>query len=60
MNFDMDINTLRSVVTAFSFMLFIGIFVWAYRPSRKAGFDQAAQLPFAEATEKEQSKELQP
>ncbi len=42
----MDINILRSLVTAFSFALFIGIFVWAYRPARKAGFDEAAQLPF--------------
>ena len=58
MNFDIDINMLRSVVTAFSFMLFIGIFVWAYRPSRKDGFDEAAQLPFAEVTSK--SRELQP
>ena len=42
----MDINILRSLVTAFSFALFIGIFVWAYRPARKTGFDEAAQLPF--------------
>jgi cytochrome c oxidase cbb3-type subunit IV len=42
----MDINILRSLVTAFSLVLFIGIFVWAYRPSRKTEFDAAAQLPF--------------
>ena len=47
MNFSIDINSLRSVVTAFSFALFIGILVWAYRPARKTGFDEAAQLPFA-------------
>ena len=47
MNFSMDINILRSLVTAFSFVLFIGIFVWAYRPERKKGFDEAAHLPFA-------------
>lgn len=47
MNFSMDINILRSLVTAFSFVLFIGIFVWAYRPERKTGFDEAAHLPFA-------------
>ena len=58
MNFDMDINILRSMVTAFSFVLFIGIFVWAYRPSRKAGFDEAAQLPFTDASS--QRKEAQP
>ena len=46
MNFGMDINSLRSLVTAFSFALFIGILVWAYRPARKTEFDEAAQLPF--------------
>ncbi len=46
MDFSMDINGLRSLVTAFSFVLFVGILVWAYRPTRKAGFDEAAQLPF--------------
>ena len=46
MNLNLDINILRSLVTAFSLLLFIGIFVWAYRPARKTGFDEAAQLPF--------------
>ena len=49
----MDINILRSLVTAFSFVLFVGIFVWAYRPERKAGFDEAAQLPFDHLTNKD-------
>ena len=47
MNFNMDVNTLRSFVTAFSFALFVGILIWAYRPARKREFDEAAQLPFA-------------
>ena len=51
MNFGMDINSLRSLVTAFSFVLFIGIFAWAYRPERKAAFDEAAQLPFTNEQE---------
>lgn len=42
----MDINTLRSAVTAAGFVLFVGILVWAYRPARKVEFDEAAQLPF--------------
>ena len=46
MNIYMDINILRSLVTAFSFALFVGILIWAYRPARKAEFDEAAQLPF--------------
>ena len=58
MNIDVDINTLRSLVTGFSFILFIGIMVWAYRPARKAGFDEAAQLPFTSVTNRD--KESQP
>lgn len=42
----MDINLLRSLVTLFSFMLFVGIIVWALRPSNRTRFTQAAQLPF--------------
>ena len=42
----MDINVLRSLVTVAGFVLFVGILVWAYRPSQKAQFDEAAQLPF--------------
>ena len=46
MDFALDINVLRSLVTAAGFALFIGIAVWAYRPARKAAFDEAANLPF--------------
>jgi cytochrome c oxidase cbb3-type subunit IV len=53
MNLNMDINILRSLVTAFGFVLFIGILVWAYRPARKAAFDEAAQLPFDHMTNKD-------
>jgi cytochrome c oxidase cbb3-type subunit IV len=42
----MDVNGLRIVVTVAAFILFVGILVWAYRPARKAQFDDAAQLPF--------------
>ena len=42
----MDINILRIGVTVAGFVLFIGILVWAWRPARKARFDEAAQLPF--------------
>jgi cytochrome c oxidase cbb3-type subunit IV len=42
----MDINVLRSMVTVAAFAVFVGILVWAWRPSRKARFDDAAQLPF--------------
>ena len=42
----MDINLLRSLVTVAAFAGFVSIWVWVYRPSRKAQFDEAAQLPF--------------
>ena len=42
----MDINFWRSLVTLAAFIGFIAILVWAYRPSHKAQFDDAAQLPF--------------
>ncbi len=42
----MDINVLRTVVTVAAFALFVGILVWTCMPSRKARFDDAAQLPF--------------
>ncbi len=42
----MDINLLRSLVTASAFVGFISILVWTFWPSRKSDFDEAAQLPF--------------
>lgn len=42
----MDVNVLRIAVTVVAFVLFLAIAVWAYRPTRKAQFDDAAQLPF--------------
>lgn len=44
----MDINDLRSIITLLSFLLFLGIVWWAYGSKRKARFDAAALLPFAE------------
>ncbi len=42
----MDLNTLRSIVTVIAFAMFMGILIWACLPSKKAQFDEAAQLPF--------------
>jgi cytochrome c oxidase cbb3-type subunit 4 len=42
----MDINTLRSIVTVVTFLVFIGIVVWAWSGRNAKGFDEAAQLPF--------------
>lgn len=44
----MDVNDLRSLVTAFSLIVFLGIVAWAWSRNNRAGFDEAAQLPFAE------------
>jgi len=39
----MDINDLRAVMTVASFLVFIGIVVWAYSGGRKQRFDRAAR-----------------
>ena len=44
----MDINDLRSIVTVLSFVVFLGIVWWAYGKGSKKGFEEAANLPFAE------------
>lgn len=41
----MDINLIRSAVTLLGFILFVAILIWAYRPSLKAQFDEAARVP---------------
>ena len=43
---ELDINTLRSLVTVVSFITFIGIIVWAYSRRNAADFEEAANLPF--------------
>ena len=41
----MDINLMRSVITAVLFVVFIGIVLWAWGKGRRADFDAAARLP---------------
>ena len=41
-----DINFLRSAMTVVSLLTFVGIVIWAWSRRNKAGFDEAAQLPF--------------
>ncbi|MDZ5460037.1 cbb3-type cytochrome oxidase subunit 3 [Azohydromonas lata] len=43
---DFDINVLRSVVTLFSFVLFIGLALWTWSKRQLSQHDAAAQLPF--------------
>ncbi|WP_153144931.1 cbb3-type cytochrome c oxidase subunit 3 [Dechloromonas sp. H13] len=44
----MDINDLRSIVTVAGLLCFLGIVAWAYGKGSKKGFEEAANLPFAE------------
>ena len=42
----MDVNTLRSIVTVASLLVFLGILGWTWSRRRSADFEQAANLPF--------------
>ncbi len=44
----MDINDLRGLSTALLMVGFIGLCFWAFSRKRKASFDEAASLPFAD------------
>lgn len=57
----MDINDLRGLSTVFLMAAFIGLCFWAFSKKRKPGFDEAANLPFADeaqdsATRREDAK----
>lgn len=39
---------LSGIVTVVLLVLFVGCWVWAWRPSHKAGFESAARLVFDE------------
>ncbi len=53
----MDIGTLRGLGTVLVVVAFICVALWAYSGKRKASFDEAANLPFADATEAEKREE---
>ncbi|MEY4448572.1 MAG: hypothetical protein RLZZ433_1587 [Pseudomonadota bacterium] len=44
----MDVNTLRSIVTVFTFLIFLGIVGWTLSKRRSADFEEAAKLPFGQ------------
>jgi cytochrome c oxidase cbb3-type subunit 4 len=44
----MDINDLRSILTVAGLIFFLAIVGWAYGKGSKKGFEEAANLPFAE------------
>ena len=41
----MDINLMRSLITALLFVAFIGIVLWAWSKGKRADFEAAARLP---------------
>ena len=47
----MDINDLRGLATVFTMIGFLSVVFWAYSSKRKARFDEAANLPFADEPE---------
>ena len=48
---ELDINTLRSIVTVVALVSFVGIVVWAWSGRNKQAFDEAARLPFEDGEE---------
>jgi cytochrome c oxidase cbb3-type subunit 4 len=42
----MDVNDLRALSTVFMFLAFIGIVGFAVSRHHRAGFEEAAQVPF--------------
>lgn len=44
----MDAHVLHTIYTVLMFICFIGICIWAYSGKRKADFEEAANLPFAD------------
>ena len=44
----LDIGTVRGIGTALVMLSFVCVTLWAYSGKRRAAFDQAALLPFAD------------
>jgi len=47
----MDIGTIRGLGTLVVMVAFIGLALWVFSPRRKAEFDDATLLPFADDPE---------
>lgn len=47
----MDIGTIRGLGTLIVMVAFIGLALWVFSPRRKAEFDDATMLPFADDPE---------
>ena len=53
----MEIGLIRGHGTLVVFIAFIGVVLWAYNSKRKKGFDEAANLPFADEPKSDQREE---
>ncbi|BFM12884.1 CcoQ/FixQ family Cbb3-type cytochrome c oxidase assembly chaperone [Simiduia litorea] len=56
----MDMNDLRSLGTVFVTLAFIGVCWWAFAPSRRKRFEEAANLPFADEEPRKPTQQLHP
>jgi len=56
----MDINDLRGLSTVFVLIAFVSVCWWAFSPSRKKSFNDAANLPFADEDELQHKQAQQP
>jgi cytochrome c oxidase cbb3-type subunit 4 len=43
---ELDVNTLRTVMTVLAFIVFAGTWIWAWSGRRQKDFSEAAQAPF--------------
>jgi cytochrome c oxidase cbb3-type subunit IV len=53
----MEVNLLRTIGEVTSFLMFIGILVWALSGARNKGFNEAAQLPFDDDEDVDKTKD---
>jgi cytochrome c oxidase cbb3-type subunit IV len=53
----MDLSLMRAVVTVLLFVAFLGIVWWAYAKRNRAGFEEAARLPFLDEDRDAQTKD---
>ena len=51
---------ISGLITIALLVMFLGAWIWAWNPGRKAEFDAAARLPLDEQSIQPASKELQP
>ena len=52
----MDINDVRGLAAVIVLFAFIGVCWWAFSPRRKKRFDDAANLPFADDEQHENTQ----